>query len=82
MRASRLVIGMWILLSSVAREIGESGLHAVDTGLDHARRVGDALRLAIDHGDDSRVRILISANASPFGPTLRVGLEVDDDRIA
>ena len=52
--ASRFCGGQQLaaVVARVAGEVGKARLHAVDAGLDHAGRVGDALGLAIDHADD------------------------------
>src|SRR3954453_12301718 len=38
--------------SGVAGKIGQTSLYAVNAGLDHAGRMSDAFRLAVDHSDD------------------------------
>src|SRR5687768_7410026 len=40
------------VVAGVACKVGQAGLHAIDARLDHARRMGDALGLAIDHRYD------------------------------
>src|SRR6476661_4828894 len=40
------------VFASVGGKVGEAGFHAVDAGLNHAGRVGDAFGLTVDHADD------------------------------